>query len=82
MRKIRNNKKDDFIAEISQKIGLRKDIVSEVIDNMQKQIAIAITETTEDAPINLNIIKFGKFAVSEAKLKYIKAYLEKHKNDN
>lgn len=70
-------KKDLIIEEISHQYGLDKDVVSLVIDEMYTSLKGAIGRQE-----SVNIINFGKFAVSSRKVKYIEQNVEKLENES
>lgn len=70
-------KKDLIIEEISHQYGLDKDVVALVIDEMYTSLKGAIGR--QEA---VNIINFGKFAVSAKKVKYIEQNVEKLENES
>lgn len=63
MKKIFQRKTDEIIKDIARKSGIDEDTISEVIAEMYKSMRNGIANNE-----NINIIGFGKFAVSKRKV--------------
>lgn len=63
MKKIFQRKTDEIIKDIARKSGIDEDTISEVIAEMYKSMRNGIANNE-----NINIMGFGKFAVSKRKV--------------
>lgn len=70
-------KKDEIISNLSLQSGIDDKIITFVIDNMYTSLKEAIGRKEA-----INIINFGKFAVSSKKVKYIEQNVEKLENES